>query len=213
MDERFERHLPLVRSLVSRYRGGYSEEDDLFQVGCIGLIKALRGFDPERGVAFATYAVPVIAGEIKMYLRGQGSVKYSRALKAQAMRIKKLQAELEQRLGRPPALSELAEASGLEREDLLVTLDALRLPLSLDAAEPGGQAGLSTAGGEEEMVDRVALREALANLPSRERQIVHCRFFEHKTQREVAELLGISQVHVSRLEKKVIRDLKELLGE
>ncbi len=213
MDERFEKHLPLVRSLVSRYRGEYSEEDDLFQVGCIGLVKALRGYDPGRKVAFATYAVPVIAGEIKMYLRGQGTVKYSRSLKTRAIRLKRLQAELEQRLGRAVTLGELAEAGGMEREELLVALDALRLPLSLDVAEVAGRGELSFAGGEEEVVDRVALREALANLPPRERQIVHCRFFENKTQREVADLLGISQVHVSRLEKKVMRDLRELLAQ
>jgi len=213
MDVEFERHLSLVRSLVSRYRSEYSEDDDLFQVGCIGLIKALKGFDSARGISFATYAVPVIAGEIKMYLRGQGPLKYSRALKTQALRIKRLQAELEQRLGRAPSIGELADAAGLSREELLIALDALRLPLALDAGGSDKAVEFSASGGEEEVVDRLALREALASLPSRERQIVHCRFFEHRSQREVAELLGISQVHVSRLEKKVMRDLKELLAE
>jgi len=214
MDElQFERHLPLVRSLVKRYRSDYSEGDDLFQVGCIGLLKALKGFDPERGFAFATYAVPVIAGEIKMYLRGQGALKYSRALKVQAMRIRRLQEEMEQRLGRQPTLGELAAASNLDRGDILVALDVLRLPLSLDAEDSQAQTAAAASGETEEVVDRVALREALANLPQRERQIVLYRFFQHRTQQETAKMLGISQVHVSRLEKKVLFELKKNLME
>jgi RNA polymerase sporulation-specific sigma factor len=211
MDVQFEKHLPLVRSLVKRYRSGFSEGDDLFQVGCIGLLKAMKGFDPERGTAFATYAVPVIAGEIKMYLRGQGALKYSRALKVQAVRIKRLQDEMEQRLGRPPTLGELAEAGGFEREEVLVALDVMRTPLSLEAVQDGGQPGPSADGEAEEVIDRVALREALANLPPRERQIVLYRFFQHRTQQDVASMLGISQVHVSRLERKVLSELKTFL--
>ncbi len=209
MEGRFERHLPLVRSLVKRYSNDYTESDDLFQVGCIGLLKALKGFDPQRGTAFTTYAVPVISGEIKMYLRGQGAIKYSRALKTQAMRINRLREEMEKRLGRQPSLTELSQAAGLGREELLVALDVLRQPLSLDGlpSEP-----VTGAEGEaQEVIDRVALREALANLPARERQIVLYRFFKQRTQQEVAELLGISQVHVSRLERKVLAELKTFL--
>ncbi len=209
MEGRFERHLPLVRSLVKRYSNEYTESDDLFQVGCIGLLKALRGFDPQRGTAFTTYAVPVISGEIKMYLRGQGAIKYSRALKTQAMRINRQREEMEKRLGRQPSLAELAQAAGLGREELLVALDVLRQPVSLDGmpSEP-----VTGADGEaQEVIDRVALSEALANLPARERQIVLYRFFKQRTQQEVAEMLGISQVHVSRLERKVLAELKSFL--
>jgi len=213
-DELFKKHLPLVHSLVRRYNNGYSDGDDLFQVGCIGLLKALKKFDYDRGVAFTTYAVPVIAGEIKMYLRGQGMVKYSRSLKTQSIRLKRLQAELQQRLGREPTLGELAETGGVDREELLMALDASRLPLSLDAdAEQGGQIEEPSADrdGTEEIVDRVALQQALSSLPGRERQIVICRFFQHRTQQETADILGISQVHVSRLEKKVLKELKTVL--
>ncbi|WP_040378420.1 sigma-70 family RNA polymerase sigma factor [Dethiobacter alkaliphilus] len=215
MAETFEKHLPLVHSLVKRYQGEYAESDDLFQVGCIGLLKALKKFDPARGNAFATYAVPVIAGEIKMYLRGQGAMKFSRSLVTQAGRIKRVQNELEQALGRQPTLGELAAASGLGREELLMALDAVRSPVSLDAAVPGETAELAVTQAEtDEVVDRVALREALTDLPERERRIVLYRFFRHKSQQEVAEILGISQMHVSRLEKKVLARLKvELAGE
>lgn len=201
-----------MHSLVKRYRGEYAEGEDLFQVGCIGLLKALRNYDPERGTSFATYAVPVIAGEIKMYLRGQGPVKFSRALKTQAGKLKKIQDELAKRLGREPTLGELASVSGLDREELLMALDAGRQPLSLNAPEvepAAGKAAESEA--EEEVVDRVALREALAHLPDRERQIVIYRFFQEKSQQEVAVILGISQMHVSRLERKILSELKNLL--
>jgi RNA polymerase sporulation-specific sigma factor len=212
MEEAIKKHLPLVRSLVKRYRGEFAEEDDLFQVGCIGLLKALKSYDPERGTTFATYAVPVISGEIKMYLRGQGAVKYSRALVSQAGRVKKIQGELEQRLGRAATLGELSEACGLEREELLMALDAARTPVSLDAAEPGEQGELAVTDTEADaVVDRVALQEALQYLPERERRLVLYRFFRHKSQQETAEILGISQMHVSRLEKKIISELKKQL--
>lgn len=212
MEESVEKHLPLVRSLANRFRGEYAESDDLFQVGCIGLLKALKSFDPERGNAFTTYAVPVIAGEIKMYLRGQGTVKYSRALKTQARRLKIITEDFEQRLGRQPTLSELANVSGLEREELSVVLDVMRTPVSLDAVTPGEQAEPAVQAGEEEqVVDRVALRQVLSSLPQRERQLVLYRFFRHRTQQDVAEMLGISQMHVSRLERKVLDDMKKYL--
>ena len=213
MEESFEKHVPLVHSLVRRYQGEYAESDDLFQVGCIGLLKALKKYDPSLGNAFATYAVPVIAGEIKMYLRGQGAIKYSRSLVTQAGRIKKVQAQLEQALGRQPTLSELASVSGLDRGELVMALDANRGPLSLDAVVPGESAELAVSQPEsDEVVDRLALREALTDLPERERRIVIYRFFRHKSQQDVAEMLGMSQMHVSRLEKKILARLKEQLS-
>lgn len=212
MDDAIRKHLPLVRSLLKRYRGQFADEDDLFQVGCIGLLKALKQYDPQRGTAFATYAVPVITGEIKMYLRGQGALKYSRALVSQAARVKRIQDELEQRLGRQPSLGELTAASGLERGELLMAMDAARTPLSLDAAEPGAQADLAVTETEaDDVVDRLALREALADLPERERKIVLYRFFRYKSQQETADILGLSQMHISRLEKKIIGELKKQL--
>ncbi|MCL5981814.1 MAG: sigma-70 family RNA polymerase sigma factor [Firmicutes bacterium] len=211
MEEKFKEYLPLVRNLASRYRGEHAEADDLFQVGCLGLLKALRSFAPERGVAFTTYAVPVIAGEIKMYLRGQGPLKYSRAQKMQAVRLKRLQEELGVSLGRQPTLGDLAQVSGLEREEVLMALEALRPPLSLDG-EPVGRLMPAVCGEAEAVVDRVALCEMLAELPERERQILIYRFFRQRTQQEVAAALGISQVHVSRLERKILGDLKERLS-
>ncbi len=179
IDDSFNKHLPLVHSLVKRYQGEYAESDDLFQVGCIGLLKALRNYDQSRGTAFATYAVPVIAGEIKMYLRGQGSVKYSRAMKQTAGRVKKVRAALEQRLGRQPTLSELAKVCALPQEDLLAALEAAQTPLSLDSEET--ELAVTPAEAEA-VVDRVALSQALSGLPERERQIMLYRFFKYKTQ-------------------------------
>ncbi|HZK25413.1 MAG TPA: sigma-70 family RNA polymerase sigma factor [Oscillospiraceae bacterium] len=209
MDDSFNKHLPLVHSLVKRYQGEYAEGDDLFQVGSIGLLKALKNYDKSRGTAFTTYAVPVIAGEIKMYLRGQGSVKYSRAMKQMAGRVKKVREALEQRLGRQPTLSELAKVCDLEREELLAALDVARGPISLDSEETK----LAVTPAEAEtVVDRVALSQALSSLPERERQIMLYRFFKQKTQQEVAEILGLSQMHVSRLERKVLQQLKQQLN-
>lgn len=213
MEDLFKKHLPLVHSLVRRYSGGYADSEDLFQVGSIGLLKAIRNYDKTRGTAFSTYAVPVISGEIRSYLREQGAIKYSRSLKSQALRIRRLSDELEQRLGRAPTLLELEQAGGVKREEILMALDALRTPLSLDAAEPGAMAGpAAVEAGDEEVLDRVALREALADLPARERQVIICRFFQHRSQRETAEMLGISQVHVSRLERKVLNELRNALA-
>lgn len=213
MEDLFKKHLPLVHSLVRRYQGGYADSEDLFQVGSIGLLKAIRNYDKTRGTAFSTYAVPVISGEIRSYLREQGTIKYSRSLKNQALRIKRLQEELGKRLGRPPTLNELEQAGGLDREEILMALDVLRTPLSLDAAEPGETVKpAAVPSQDEEVLDRVALREALAGLPARERQVIICRFFQRRTQQETAEMLGISQVHVSRLEKKILEDLRKALA-
>jgi RNA polymerase sporulation-specific sigma factor len=209
MEEKFKEYLPLVRGLVSRYRGEYAETEDLFQVGCLGLLKALRNFSPERGVIFSTYAVPVITGEIKMYLRRQGSIKYGRALKTQAVRLKKLQEELSGRLGRQPTLQELAEVSGLESEEVLLALESLRPLLSLDSERE--QPVTATEGEAEAVVDRVALYEALGILPDRERKIIFYRFFRQRTQQETAAFLGLSQVHVSRLERKVLQALRKTM--
>jgi RNA polymerase sporulation-specific sigma factor len=209
MEEKFSEYLPLVRGLVSRYRGEYSEQDDLFQVGCLGLLKASRNFSPERGVSFTTYAVPFIAGEIKMYLRGQGSVKYGRALKERARRLKKLREELSGRLGRQPTIGELSEVSGLEREEVLVALESSRPLLSLDSEQ--GQAAPAGEGEEETLINRVALYEALGTLPERERKVVIYRFFRQRTQQETAAVLGLSQVHVSRLERKVLQSLRKTM--
>jgi len=208
MEEKVREYLPLVRGLVNRYRGEYAEADDLFQVGCLGLLKALRNFSLVRGVVFTTYAVPVITGEIKMYLRGQGAMKYGRALKIQAIRLKKLQEELTGRFGRQPTLGELSEVSGLEPEEVTVTLESLRPLLSLDA-DP--EQPLATEGEQEAVVDRVALYEALGTLPERERKVVLYRFFRQRTQQETAAALGVSQVHVSRLERKVLQSLRSTL--
>jgi RNA polymerase sporulation-specific sigma factor len=213
MDELFKKHLPLVHSLVKRYLSEYSEGDDLFQVACIGLLKALRGFDAGRGAAFTTYAVPVISGEIKMYLRGQGSIKYSRALKSQSIRLKKIQEELQQRLGRQPTVNELAEMSGLPREELPAVLDVSSVPLPLESVTPEQLAGSgSQTGVADEVLDRLSVQQALAQLPERERRLVIYRFFRHRTQQEVAENMGISQVHVSRLERKILEKLKRELA-
>lgn len=214
LDDAFAKHLPLVHSLVKRYRGEYAESEDLFQVGCIGLLKALKGFDPSRNTSFATYAVPVIAGEIKMYLRGQGTVKYSRAVKQQAGRVKRVQAELEQRLGRQPTLKELAAACRLEQEEVLLALDALQQPLSLEAESQEQAAKLLAVPAEtEEIIDRLALREALSALPERERQIMFYRYFRRQTQQQVAALLGLSQMQISRIERKVLQKLQRVLSE
>lgn len=212
MNDALQKYLPLVASLARRYRGGYAEEDDLFQVGCIGLLKALKKFDRTRNTAFTTYAVPVITGEIKMYLRGEGSIKYSRALKQQAGRIRKLHSELEQRLGRQPTITELAKAAGTEREEILPALEVSFPPVSLEGAA-GERKETAVPAETDSIIDRVAVQEALSALPDREKKIMFYRYFRHKTQQEVADLLGLSQMQISRLERKVLQKLRKYLSD
>ncbi len=195
-------NLNLVRHLVRRFRATGPDEEDLFQVGCLGLVKAVDRFDPAAGARFSTYAVPVILGEIRAFLRADGPVKVGRGARALAVRARRAADELRACLGRQPSMQELAASLGVDAADLAVVLEAASGPLSLQAAP---------ADAPDAWEERVLLREALSALPDRERRVIELRYFLDRTQQETGALLGVSQAQVSRLEQRALALLRERL--
>ena len=201
----------LIWAVVRRYYGRGAEPEDLYQLGCLGFLKAVRGFDADYGTQFSTYAVPKIAGEIRRYLRDSGSVKVGRTLKERSSAIYAARERLRTRLGREPALSELSEATGLTAEEIAVAELASAPPDSLQQENADGltlESTLASPMTEESMVERIALRAAIDRLPDRVRQTILLRFFKGMTQQQCARILGVSQVQVSRLEKRAIEKLR-----
>lgn len=202
----------LIWSIARRYFGRGVEADDLYQLGCMGFLKAIMGFDVAYGTQFSTYAVPKIAGEIRRFLRDDGSVKVSRSLKERAAAIKHMRQKLTGELGREPDLSELARALSLSAEEIAAAENATSAAESIQRET--GEEGFSledvlcTAGIEEGILERMALREAMAQLPERERQVIDLRYFHGLTQERIARLIGVSQVQVSRIEKKALGQLR-----
>ncbi len=210
-----ERHTPLVRSIVRRYIGCGVEPDDLFQLGVIGLIKAIDNFDARRGVQFSTYAVPKIAGEIRRFLRDDGAVRVSRTVRERAASLERERLRLASESGREPTLSELAAAAGLSAEEAAVCLCAPLRVSSLD--EPVGEDGaplrelIAGENGEERLLERLDLRDALRALDDVERRVLLLRYWRDMTQQQAGALLGMSQVKVSRTEKRAVARLREML--
>lgn len=213
-------NLGLVRSVIGKFSNIGYERDDLFQLGSIGLIKAIYKFDPSYNVKFSTYAVPMILGEIKRYLRDDGMVKVSRSLKQLAVKIKMQGEMLSKKFGREPTIEELAQEIGVEKEDIVMAIESnfsVEYLQGVIHEEEGSPIYLidkiSQKGEEEEekVVDNILLKEVLGKLEKRERQIIMLRYFEDKTQSEIGELLNISQVQVSRIEKKVLHKLKNYI--
>ncbi|MBC5695524.1 sigma-70 family RNA polymerase sigma factor [Agathobaculum hominis] len=204
----------LIHTIARRYFGRGAEPDDLYQLACVGFIKAVRGFDPARGNEFSTYAVPKIAGEIRRFLRDDGAVKVSRAVKERAVRVRRVQSELEGRLGRSPSVSELAAACSLTPEEVAVCEQA---DVSVDSLERelSGGGRLGDLVGDEGMEERtclyLSLEGALQSLPERERQVIALRFARDMTQQQVSRIIGVSQVQVSRIEKRALAALRERL--
>jgi RNA polymerase sporulation-specific sigma factor len=206
----------LIWSVVRRYTGRGVETEDLFQLGCIGFLKAMAGFDTGYGTQFSTYAVPKIAGEIRRFLRDDGAVKVSRGLKEQAGLVRLARERLSTALGREPTLSELSEETGLDREEIAAAETAAAPVASLQMKTGDGLTLESTVGEdgmEEGIVEQVSLREAIRTLPERERTVIVLRYYRGMTQERVARILGVSQVQVSRIEKKAMGRLRECLGD
>ena len=205
----------LIRAVVRRYRDRGAEADDLFQLGSLGFLKAVAGFDPAFGTQFSTYAVPKIAGEIRRFLRDDGAVKVSRSLKERAAEIRLARDRLTKDLGREPVLSELAGALDLTVEEIAEAETAANPVESMQ--QPAGDEGLTLEGRlsggttEERLLERLALRQALAQLPEREARVIALRYFHDLTQDRTARIIGVSQVQVSRIEKKALTHLRELL--
>ncbi|MBQ8830049.1 MAG: sigma-70 family RNA polymerase sigma factor [Oscillospiraceae bacterium] len=205
----------LIWSIARRFFGRGVDPDDLYQLGCMGFLKAVYGFDPEFGTQFSTYAVPKITGEIRRFLRDDGSIKVSRTLKERSYAIKNARSALEQRLGREPTLSELSEETGFTAEDIATAETASAAPESLQ--KETGEDGftlehvLSDSMLEDKLVEYVSLREAINSLPEKERSVIILRFYRGLTQDKSAKILGISQVQVSRLERRALTSLRALL--
>ena len=202
----------LIWSVVRRYYGRGVEADDLYQLGCLGFLKAVQGFDFTYGTCFSTYAVPKIAGEIRRFLRDDGTVKVSRSIREQAQTLYSTRERLRQELGREPALSELSEATGLTSEEIARTEIATDTPESLQRETADGltlEGMLGTEAPEEAMVERIALRQAVDALPEKERTTILLRYFKGLTQQQTARILGVSQVQISRLERRGLQRLRE----
>ena len=206
----------LIWSIVRRYYGRGVDPEDLYQLGCLGFLKAVRGFDPAFGCQFSTYAVPKIAGEIRRFLRDDGAVKVSRSLKERAGVIRTARDRLSAALGREPTLSELSAETGLESEEIAAAEEACTPVASLQMETGDGftlESVLGTDGMEEGIVEREALRAAVAALPERERQVIALRYFRNLTQDKASKVLGVSQVQVSRIERKAMEHLRRKLIE
>ena len=204
----------LIWSVARRYYGRGVDPEDLYQLGCLGFLKAVRGFDPGYGTQFSTYAVPKIAGEIRRFLRDDGAVKVSRGLKERASLLRQTRDRLSARLGREPVLSELAAETGLSPEEIAAAEEA-SLPVASLQMETGDGLTLESALGDEGMedaiVEREALRDAIAALPDRERRVILLRYYKGLTQDRCAKVLGVSQVQVSRIERKAVEHLRHRL--
>ncbi len=205
----------LIWSIARRYFGRGVDPDDLYQLGCLGFLKAVEGFDLEFGTQFSTYAVPKIAGEIRRFLRDDGTIKVSRSLKERAAMIKLKRQRLAAEFGREPSLAELSRETGLEAEEIAVAESATGATESIQ--KRNGEDGFAledvlTSGDlEEDVLERIALTDAIAKLPEREQSVIHLRYFHALTQDKTAKLLGISQVQVSRIEKKALQALRNFL--
>lgn len=202
----------LIWSIVRRYYGHGVEPDDLYQLGCLGFLKALRGFDFSYGTCFSTYAVPKIAGEIRRFLRDNGSIKVGRTIREQALTLYRERERLRHQFGREPVVSELSEATGLTIEEIARAELATDTPESLQAENEDGlplEGILHSDSTEDQMVEKLALQEVVRALPDQERMTILLRYFKGLTQEQTARILGVSQVQISRLERRGLVHLRE----
>jgi RNA polymerase sporulation-specific sigma factor len=221
MNKLIELNLPLVASISKKFTNRGYDYEDIFQIGSIGLVKAIKNFDSAFNVKFSTYAVPMIIGEIKRFIRDDGIIKVSRNVKSLAKKIHFDREELTKKLDRDPTIDELSEFSGVDKEEIVFAMESsANLHYLYDTIHQDDGAPvllidkLSEKGEDnEDMIDKLALKEALRTLDNKSRQIIMLRYFKDKTQVQVAKLLGISQVQVSRIEKKVLVEMRKKLEE
>ncbi len=213
-----EHNVSLVKCIVKRYLGKGVDYDDLFQIACMGFLKAIGGFDERFGVKFSTYAVPMIAGEIKRFMRDDGSVKVSRTMKQTAKNINLFIEEYVGAKGKQPTIAEIAASFGLDEAETVFVMGSSKMPVSVysgadykDGKERELIETLAVKDDSEELLDKMLLRGAIEGLPEREKKIIVLRYFRDMTQSEVAEKIGVSQVQVSRIESRIIKEFKEKL--
>lgn len=214
-----EENVSLIKCIVKRYLGKGVEYDDLFQLACMGFLKAIGGFDESFGVKFSTYAVPMIAGEIKRFMRDDGSVKVSRTIKQTAKEMNAFVEEYFSQTGEQPSIKEIAQKFGLEESETVFIMGSSKMPLSIyggadykDGKERELIETLPSKDDQDDLLDSLLLRGAIEELPERDRKIIILRYFRDLTQSEVAEKIGVSQVQVSRIESRIIKDFRKKLG-
>lgn len=209
---------PLIKSLIKRFKDKGVEYDDLFQIGCIGFLKAINNFKTEFGVKFSTYVVPMVIGEIKRFMRDDGAIKVSRALKSLNIQINRFIEQFSSKNQRKPTIEEIAKKFQVEEQDVVMAMDSARMPISLYAPledESGDLTVIDRVENEnanDNMLDNLALKEMIKNLQEREKKIILLRYYFDKTQSEIAKELGISQVQVSRLENKILENFRSKLS-
>lgn len=216
-----ERNTGLVWSIVRRFQNRGHETEDLFQIGCIGLIKSIKKFDTSFDVKFSTYAVPMIVGEIKRFLRDDGIIKVSRSLKETSNKARITREVMTKELGREPSINELSQRLNIPAEDLVMAIEAAYVPESLfNSVGEGDNSPIllidrindEYSENESDLIDKITLEQVLDTLKPREKQIIILRYFKEKTQVQIAKFLGISQVQVSRIEKKILEELKQKIS-
>lgn len=220
LNQLIELNIPLVSAISKKFLNRGYEYEDIFQIGCLGLVKAINNFDPKFNVKFSTYAVPMIMGEIKRFLRDDGIIKVSRSVKTTARKIHYQKEALAKKLDREPTIEELSDFTGVSTEEIVFALESMSSMLYLQDTihqDDGAPVLLIDKLGEKsnddhDMVDKIALKDALAALDGKSRQVIMLRYFRDKTQSQVAQMLGISQVQVSRIEKKVLKSMREKLS-
>ena len=213
-----ETNSPLVKSIVKRYKNKGVEYEDLYQLGCVGFAKAINNFDESFNVKFSTYAVPMIAGEIKRFLRDDGSVKVSRSIKSKYYQIQKYLDECKTQNKEQPTISELSKIFGIDEQELMFVLESARMPVSiydsLDKESTSGQMVLDKISKGDEIDDKInkmMLFDMIRSLDNKDKKLILLRFYRDKTQSEVAKILGVSQVQVSRLENKILKKMRTRL--
>ncbi len=212
-EQRVSEHFGLVHSCAQRLKGRGIEYEDLYQAGCLGLVKAVDGFDDSRGLKFSTYAVPVILGEMRRLFRDGGAVKIGRALKELSMKAARVTAEFTAKEGRPPTVQELADLLEVDPAEAAQAIHAGQRPVSLTVdEEEGGQLDIAVDSEAEKIGELLALRQVLGELEERDRKIIYFRYFKSETQTKTAERLGMTQVQISRREKVILQQLRKMLG-
>lgn len=211
-------NMPLIKSIAKRYRNTQIDYDDLIQLGSLGFVKAINHFDPTFNVRFSTYAVPMIAGEIKRFIRDDGAIKVGRVLKTLCCKMQIFISKYTQEHGEAPTVDVLSQEFGVDRQEIVFALDSNKYPVSLfekfdDDNDRCVMDKLSSPETGDDMVDKIMLKEVIAALPERERTIIVLRYFRDKTQSEIASIMGVSQVQISRIESKVIATLRQAMAE
>lgn len=206
-------NMGLVHLCARRFIGRGIDYEDMVQAGSLGLVKAAQNFDPGRGLRFSTYAVPVILGEIRRLFRDGGAMRVSRGLREQAQQAQKVSERLEEELGRAPTVNEIASELGVTPQRAALALGALRRPVSLTGGEEGEQLEIPVEAPEEQTAERLTLYAIIDSLEGRDRQLIWCRYFKGMTQTKTAEELGMTQVQVSRREKKLLEYMRREFGE